>query len=303
MVPGPTPAPGAPLRAGAGPGRPVGRPGFLSLALALALVLSGCAAARAPAPLAKAPSRPDPTALLLEVQAQFQAARGAEVAFLQRYPVAGLPNARQYLDGAHAAVGRARAAAARLAALDRAGGAPDGCCAELQVTLARYDARLDGLASLAGVRGGPASGLRWEAHRTLDGLDRYLDRLGRAEDAAAPPTARADAIRSLKDDVDAFRRYEADYHRRDDIHSIARIGDRVVSQRAYLETSPLDERERARVDTHVRTYLIYIERVAVTDVEIFRARRALFLTAERIQDLVRRYLAGEGAPLPGGRAV
>lgn len=292
-----------------GPGDPAGTFSlrFLALGLTLALVLgaalAGCAAGTAATPLAARPAPPDPARLLHEVRAQLMAARHAEVAFLRRYPDQGLDGTRHYVDDGHAAIRRARLAAARLATLNPGDGVPVQCCNELEYQLARYDARLADLEALAGRRGGKGSGLRWEAHRTLDGLDRYLVRLEEAEDADTPPTARADAIQSLRDDVTAFRQDEADYHRLDDIHSIASIGDRIVTQRAFLERSPLEDRERARVDTHVRIYLIYLERVAVTDVEIYRVRRSLYRSAERIQYLVRYYLTGENGRAPGGRVV
>jgi hypothetical protein len=278
-----------------------GSPSRLALGLALAIVLGGCAAGTAQTPLAVHPAPTDPGPLLHEVRAHLLAARHAEVAFMVRYPVEGVAGARHHVTDAHAAVRRARVAAARLGALDT--GTPDNCCNELEYQLARYDARLKDLEALADLRGDPNSGLRWEAHRTLDGLDRYLVRLEEAEDVGAPPTPRADAIQILRDDVTAIRRDEADYHRLDDIQRIASIGDRVVTQRAFLANSPLEDRERARVDTHVRLYLIYLERVAVTDVGIYRVRRSLYRTAERVQYLVRYYLTGEGAATPGGRIV
>jgi len=292
----------------AGPGIPAGfcrfrRPGLTLTTLVLFAALWGCAAGTARAPLAEHPAPPDPAVLLHEVQTQLLAARRAEVAFMVRYPAEGLDGSRHYVIAAHAAIRRARAAAALLADVDPVDGAPDHCCNELEYQLARYDSRLTALESLTGQRGDPGSGLRWEAHRALDGLDRYLVRLEAAEDTTELPSPRADAIQSLRADVDAFRRDEADYHRLDDIHSIASIGNRVVSQRAFLAHSPLAARERARVDTHVRLYLIYIERVAVTDVAIYRVRRSLYRSAERIQYLVRRYMAEDEAPAPGGRVV
>jgi hypothetical protein len=299
---------GTPRTRRAGPRDPAGRLSPLALAVtftfALALPLVGCAAAPAPAPLAERPAPPNPEHLLRDVHAQLQAARGAEVAFLLRYPLEGLADAQRFVDSAHAAVGRARGAVARLATLAPADGRPHGCCRELDAALARYDIAVGNLAVLAGRKGSPDSGLRHEAHRTLDTLDRYLVRLERAEDDDSPPTARAAAIHSLRADVAAIQGYEASYHRLDDIHQIASIGDRIVSQRAFLETSPLDARERARVDVHVQIYLIYLERVAVTDVEIYRVRRDLFHTAGRIQALVSRYLAGgDTPPLPAGRII
>jgi hypothetical protein len=282
------------------PRGPVRPRGPLHLVLAGAIVFLASVSVPAASPAAEGgPS--DPSALLREVQAQLQAARGAEVAFLTRYPVRGPMEARRYVDDAHAAIGRARAAAARIAALDR--GVPHGCCATLDAELARHDAALTELADLAGVKGGPTSGLTGEARRTLEGLDRYLDRLGGAEDVASPPTPRTDAIRSLKDDVAAIRHFEADYRARAASGSLARIGDRVVAQRRFLEDSPLDDRERARVDTHVRTYLIYLERVAVTDVDILRARHDLRRTAAHIAFQVHYYLTGQEPPAFGGRAI
>lgn len=275
--------------------------------LVVPLLAAGCTLGRGPAPAV--PAHPDAALLLKEVDNQVLAARNAQFAFLLAYPVEGMSGARRHVAAATDAVGRARAAVAATQALDPTSGAgpPRGCCAELTDTIARFGDGFDRLVDLTVRRGDARSGLIGAVNRNLDRLEHYLDRLEYAEASAPEPgepsRGRTQAIRAIRADVDAMRRYEAEYHLRDTLGSIMSIGQRVVSQREFLETSPLDARERARVDTHIRTYLIYLERLALTDVDILQARFHLNQTSERIHALVRAYL-GEGLPRsPGGIVI
>lgn len=270
------------------------------VAAILAATLAGSAVAAPTAPQAR-----DPAYLLVLVNANILAAENATLRYLLSVPVDGLYVAQAYLDNAHFAVDLARDAVAALSVLDPAAGPgpPGGCCDDLADEIDRYEQRLDDLAAVVERRGDATSGLIWEAHATMNRLDAYLSGLGADAPSASPPSARADAIRAIRTDLDAIRRYEAEYLLYNGLENIANIRKKIHEQENASETGAIDTRERARVLAHLRTYALYLEQIALADFEASDARHQSEDSARLIRNLVDTYLIAVNAPAPGRPTV
>jgi len=231
-----------------------------------------------------------------DVESGILSAQNAEKSFLLRYPVDGILVAQAYVSGALSAISETRAALATIADVNRrAGVAPEHRYREeLESRLSLFEVRLKRVVLLVRRKGDASSGLVWEMRRMVEGLERYLARL---EAAPSDDPARARALQRLKADVLFIRRWEKDYFLRDDLVFISSVRARVAAIEEAIGDGPFPVRERDRILTYLKTYLIYFERIALNDVQVLDERNRLNETAEDLQRLLANYVGSERAAL------
>jgi signal transduction histidine kinase len=236
---------------------------------------------------------------LEDVEAGILAAQNSEKSFLLRYPVDGILVAQAYVSGALSAISKTRNALESVADLNRrAGVAPEHRYREeLESRLALFEVRLKRVVLLVKRKGDASSGLVWEMRRMVEGLERYLVRLEAGTEGAPPDPARVRAIQRLKADLLFIRRWEKDYFLRDDLVFISSVRARVAAIQEGIADGPFPTKERDRILTYLKTYLIYFERIALNDVQVLDERNRLNETAEDLQRLLANYVNSERGAL------
>jgi len=233
------------------------------------------------------------------VQAGILSAQNAEKTFLLRYPLDGILVAQAYVSGALSAINKTRDSLDHIAALNRdAGVAPEHRFREeLESRLALFEVQFKRVVLLVKRKGDASSGLVWEMRRMVDGLERYLGDLQKADfDAghgARRDPARAEAIQSLQSDEEYIRHWERDYFLRGDLGAIAAVRQRITEIEEAIRDRPFPPRVRDRIMTYLKTYLIYFERIALNDVQMFEERDRLNDTADDLQRLLANYVNAE----------
>ncbi len=230
--------------------------------------------------------------LLDEVEKGTLAAQSAEKSFLLRYPIDGLEVSEKHAAKAHSAVEKIRGALQSIAELNLKV-APDpereALKTRIDTLLSLFELRIHRVVKLAERKGDASSGLVWEMRRMVEGLERYLDRLEKESASAAKHIAVSD----LKHHLLFIRRWEKDYFLRDDLVFISSVRERVDQIEASFNGRLFLPRERERILTYLKTYLIYFERIAMGDVQVLDERNQLNATALDLHDVVSEYVAYE----------
>jgi len=239
-----------------------------------------------------------------DVEAGILAAQNAEKSFLLRYPVDGIMVAQAHVTAALAAVAGIRDALEAIAGLNRSAGvAPEHRYREeLESRLSLFEVQLKRVVLLVRRKGDASSGLVWEMRRMVEGLERYLARLESVPGASGDADARAEALQQLNADLLFIRRWEKDYFLRDDLAFISSVQLRVGGVEEAIAEGPFLPRERDRVLTYLKTYLIYFERIALNDVQVLDERNRLNETADDLQRLLINYVESERAALSRAEA-
>ena len=289
-----------------------GRPfGALGLAAILTIVdFCGPVAGRAAQPtgdsaqsISPAPtvSRVDDSErLLYMVMLWILSAQSAQLSYQLDVPKSE-PFAYGWIEEGSSAIREARAVVGILTSMDPEDGAgpPSGCCSDLADRIERYDQEFTNLVDIVERRGDESHGLIGEAHAEIDRLEDYLDQLESEGSGSGAPSGRGAAIRTIRADIDAIRRSNAEYFLDDDPQRVDQSRERVQRQARLLDSSSLENNERVQVTNLEQTYLNDLERIASLNWEVGRARVRLYKAALRIRDLALGYVPAPVSPTFG----
>ena len=251
----------------------------------------------------------DNLARQMTVQSHLEAVRSgvltaldAEKRFLLRYGVDGLSNAQLHVAAANGAIAQTRLALESIAELTIPETLGSRLREDLKTTLALFEVRLKRMVLLVRRKGDAQSGLVWEMHRMAEGLERYISKLARIEILRAQETGKMNTerrlgLQELNNHLLFIRRWEKDYFLRDDLRFISSVQSRVGQVEASFAKRPFQPRERERILTYLKTYLIYFERIALNDVQLLEERNQINQTADTMRRLVQRLSEYESANL------
>jgi hypothetical protein len=159
--------------------------------------------------------------------------------------------------------------------------------------LSEFDAHARRVVALAQARGDAGSGIVWEMHRMAEGLERYLVKLEAEVGDEGSDPARARAVQDLKVDLLRIRSWGKEYLLRDDLVFITSMLSRVADIERAIAHGPFADKERDRILTYLKTYLIYIERIALIDVRLRNRLNRMMESGERIRALLQEMVERE----------
>jgi signal transduction histidine kinase len=248
--------------------------------------------------------------LLSDVEVGILAAQNAEKRYLARYGIDGIEFSERYVSDVLSEIKKTRQALDQIEQLNESAGIyPEHRYREqLESRLSLFELQVKRMVLLIKRKGdyreypSPTSGLVWEMRRMVEGLERYLARLETEPGPPGKAGSRAAVLQRLKADVLFIRQWEKDYYLRDDLQAMSELRNRITAIEDSISDAPLTGRERDRIVTYLKTYLIYLERIAYNDLSLFEERARLNQTLEDLDDLLNEYVAAERGVLGKAKA-
>jgi len=207
--------------------------------------------------------------------------------FLLDYPRDGLlvsqarvVQLKEILDGLQATLGKIERTDAGEPA-----GSGDGVKA-IRTELDAFDSHAKRVVASAKARGDASSGIVWEMRRMVEGLERYLVQLEVVTVRGGSDPARVQALERINYSLQRIRTAEKDYMLWHDLVYISSIRSEVEAVEKTIVNDPLTVKERDRIRTYLKTYLIYFERLLIGDIRMLEERNEMAKSAERVNALV-----------------